>query len=344
MNKTKLFIALSCASLLAISCKTASTSPTIEATKLTPSTPTWALVNQDTIAKNLKVLASVEFEGRRTGEKGQKLAAQYLVDHYKNIGLSFPEAADNYFQVVPSEYMKKPNMVLKDSENVWAFLKGSEFPDEVLIVSAHYDHMGYMEGELYPGADDNGSGTAAVMEIARVFQDLAKQGVKPKRSILFLHVTGEEFGLFGSRYYAENPILPLENAIANINIDMIGRRSDQYPTNDDYVYVVGADKISQDLHDMVVQANKASTNIDLDFTFNDEDHPEKIYYRSDHYSFAKHGIPAVFFYNGAHPDYHQPTDTFENIDMPILTKRAQLIFASAWKLANADERPRINQK
>ncbi|MHC5354739.1 M28 family peptidase [Myroides sp. LJL115] len=307
------------------------------------STAYWQNVNQDSISKYLKVITSEHLEGRRTGEVGQKRAAAYLQKHYQNNNIAAPANADSYFQDVPASFMKsKAN--LKDSENVWAFIPGSEKPEEVLIISAHYDHMGLDKGEYHYGADDNGSGTVAVMEVARVFKDLADQGITPKRSILFIHLTGEEFGLYGSRFYVENPIVPLENTISNINIDMIGRRSHEYTKSGDYVFVVGADKISQDLHDIVIKSNESSVGIDLDYKFNDDNDPQRIYYRSDHYSFAKHGIPAVFFYNGAHDDYHTPRDTYERIDMDLLTKRAQLVFATAWELANANERPRITEE
>ncbi len=307
------------------------------------STVYWQKVNQDSLSKYLQVITSEHLEGRRTGEIGQKRAAAYLQKHYENHQIGSPINADGYFQEVPASFMNS-RANLKDSENVWAFIEGSEKPDEVLIITAHYDHMGLHKGEYLYGADDNGSGTVAVMEVARVFKELADQGVRPKRSVLFMHLTGEEFGLFGSRYYVENPIVPLENTISNINIDMIGRRSHEYPKQDDYIFVVGADKISQDLHDIVEKSNKESVDIDLDYTFNDENDPQRIYYRSDHYSFAKHGIPAVFFYNGAHEDYHTPRDTFDRIDMELLTKRAQLVFATAWELANTNERPRITQE
>ncbi|MHC5201582.1 M28 family metallopeptidase [Myroides sp. LJL119] len=341
MKKT-LFLSLLGASMALVSCNTAKTSNQ-SIGSVEQQTPYWHNVNQDSLSKYLKVITSEHLEGRRTGEPGQKRAAAYLEKHYVNNGISAPTGADSYFQEVPASFMKtKAN--LKDSENVWAFIPGSEKPEEVLIVTAHYDHMGLDKGEYHYGADDNGSGTVAVMEIARVFQDLAKKGISPKRSVLFIHLTGEEFGLWGSRYYVENPIVPLENSISNINIDMIGRRSYEYPTQDDYVFVIGADKISQDLHDAVEKSNKESVGIDLDYKFNDDNDPQRIYYRSDHYSFAKHGIPAVFFYNGAHEDYHTPRDTYDRIDMDLLTKRTQLIFATAWELANQDERPQVTEK
>jgi len=253
-----------------------------------------------------------------------------------------PPQTTSYFQPIPASFMTNWQMRLKDSENVWAYIEGSEKPEEVLVLSAHFDHMGILLNKIYYGADDNGSGTSAVMEIARVFQSLVKEGIRPKRSILFLHLTGEEFGLFGSKFYTENPPIPLSNTIANLNIDMIGRRSPEHPSTDDYIFLVGSDKLSQDLHDTAEKANEESVQLILDYTFNDDNDPQRIYYRSDHYNFAKNNIPAIFFYNGTHDDYHLPSDTFDKIDFPILTKRTQFIFETAWKLANGANRPQLN--
>ncbi len=337
MRKSVVLLGILGLTLSFTSCKTSQ--QTLETPK--SNVAYWEMINQDTLSKNLKVLSSDDFEGRRTGEAGQKKATEYIVNFYKRNNISYPKDANGYTQVVPASFMSKAYMKLKDSENIWAFIEGSEKPDEVLVITAHYDHLGILMNQIYNGADDNGSGTVAVMELARVFKSLADQGIKPKRSVLFLHVTGEEFGLYGSKYYVENPIIPLKNTIANINIDMIGRQGKDYKGNDDYVYVVGADKLSLDLHLMSEQANKESVNLDLDYTYDAEDHPEQIYYRSDHYSFAKHNIPAMFYFNGTHADYHLPGDTFDKIDMRMLTQRTKLAFATAWKILNANERPQL---
>ncbi|WP_413513470.1 M28 family metallopeptidase [Myroides odoratus] len=299
-------------------------------------------ISLDSIKTSLLVLTADSLEGRRTGEPGQKKAALYLANYYKKLGLEMPPNTTSYFQPIPAAYMRNAQMRLKDSENVWAYIKGSEKPEEVLVISAHFDHMGILLNKTYYGADDNGSGTAAVMEIARVFQTLVKEGIRPKRSVLFLHVTGEEFGLFGSKFYTENPPISLAQTIANLNIDMIGRRSEEHLSTEDYIFLVGSDKLSQDLHNLAEQANQESVNLVLDYKFNADNDPQNIYYRSDHYNFAKNNIPAIFFYNGTHEDYHLPTDTFDKIDFPILTKRTQFIFETAWKLANGNDRPKLN--
>ncbi|MDM1442990.1 M28 family peptidase [Myroides odoratimimus] len=340
MNNYKIALGLIVLGLSITGCKTT----------ITPSNPTtvqtdyWKQISADSMAVNLKIIASDELEGRRTGEPGQKKATEYIVDFYKKRNITPPAVSpEGYLQHVPAKFMRRAQMKLKDSENIMAFIEGSEKPEEVLVISAHYDHMGILLDQIYYGADDNGSGTVAVMELARVFKSLESQDIRPKRSVLFLHVTGEEFGLFGSKYYAQHPILPLENTIANINIDMIGRKSDKYKKEGDYIYVVGADRLSQDLHDISERANKLSVNLDLDYTYNDPQHPEQIYYRSDHYSFAEKNIPAMFYFNGTHADYHMPTDTYDKIEFELLQKRTQLAFATAWELLNADQRPQLNK-
>lgn len=303
----------------------------------------WKNINADSLAKNLKVFSSAEFEGRRTGESGQKKAAEYIADYYKRLGIMPPKGANDYFQHIPASFMQRASMKLKDSENVWAYIEGTEKPDEVLIISAHYDHLGILLDQIYFGADDNASGTVSVMEIARIFKQAYDKGIKPKKSILFLHVTGEEFGLFGSKYYVENPVFPLQNTIADLNIDMVGRRSREYTKPDDYIFLVGSKKLSNDLHNISETANQDSVNIDLDYRFDDENDPQQIYYRSDHYNFAKNNVPAIFYYNGTHDDYHLPTDTFDKINFPLMQKRVQLIFETAWKLVNTNEKPRLNE-
>ena len=232
------------------------------------------------------------------------------------------------------------------SENVIAVLPGTDLKDEVIIISSHYDHVGIIDGKIYNGADDDGSGSMGVLEIAEAFVAAAKDGNKPRRTIVFLNVTGEEKGLWGSEYYADvDPIFPLENTIANLNIDMIGRKGNERKNDDDYIYIIGSDMLSTDLH--ALHENVSSTyfpSMDMDYLYNGKSHPARFYYRSDHYNFAKHDIPVIFYFNGVHEDYHQHTDTPEKIDYPQYTKRTQLIFATAWQLANVDNRPVVDVK
>lgn len=338
MNKTLFYIPL--LALFIISCNC--TQKTAEA-KNEIHTYLKTITTSD-LKKHLTVIASDDMQGRNTGEPGQKKAAQYLVDFYKKSNISYPKGANSYFQKIPSKYFLKAfSPKLGDSENVWAFIEGSEKPEEVLVISAHYDHVGMKNGEVYNGADDNGSGTSSVLEIAEAFALAKKNGAGPKRSILFLHVTGEEHGLHGSRYYTENPIFPLANTIADLNIDMVGRRDDLHPNTNNYIYLIGSDRLSTDLHNISEEANEKYTQLKLDYTYNAEDDPNRFYYRSDHYNFAKNGIPSLFYFNGTHEDYHQPSDDVSKIEFDALQKRVQLIFATAWELANRENKPVVDK-
>jgi len=294
-------------------------------------------ITAEDLKTHLYKFSDDSMEGRMTGEPGQKMAAEYLKTFYVANDIKSAYNDDNYYQTIPADYfsrMKEP----KSSENVVAFIKGSEKPDEVIVLSAHYDHVGMHDGEIYNGADDDGSGNVAMLEIAEAFQKAVKDGKGPKRSILFLHVTGEEIGLFGSRYYTENPIFPLENTVCNLNTDMIGRIDPNKKENPNYIYLIGSDKLSQELHDVSEMVNEKYINLELDYTFNDENDPNRFYYRSDHYNFAKNNIPVIFYFNGVHEDYHQPTDTADKINYELLAKRTKLIFQTTWEIANRDGR------
>jgi len=188
--------------------------------------------------------------------------------------------------------------------------------------------------EIYNGADDNASGTSGLLEIARVFKKAQAAGHGPKRSIIFLHCTGEEYGLHGSRYYTQYPLYPLAQTLVNLNVDMIGRIDEKHKDTPDYLYLIGADRIDKKLHQLSEATNQQYTQLLLDYQYNDPKDPEMLYYRSDHYNFAKQGIPVIFYYNGIHPDYHKPTDTVDKIAFESMQKRIQLIFATLWQLAN----------
>ncbi|EAR01162.1 M28 family metallopeptidase [Maribacter sp. HTCC2170] len=227
-----------------------------------------------------------------------------------------------------------------DSENVVAYIEGSSKPNEYVVISSHLDHIGVTKnGEINNGADDDGSGTVALLEIAEAFKQAEKAGQKPKRSIVFLHVTGEEKGLLGSKYYTDNdPIFPLQQTVANLNIDMIGRIDPKREGDRNYIYLIGSDKLSTDLHNLSEAVNKKYANIELDYTYNDENDPNRFYYRSDHYNFAKNNIPIIFYFNGTHDDYHRPSDTADKINYDLLENRSRLIFHTAWEIANRDQK------
>ena len=225
--------------------------------------------------------------------------------------------------------------------NVIGFIEGTDpyLKDEFVFVTAHYDHLGMPDSAvIYHGADDNASGTSGVIEIARAFADAKKKGIGPKRSVVCMLVSGEEKGLLGSRYYVEYPVFPLMFTIVDINIDMIGRVDEAHKGNPNYIYVIGSDRLSSDLHKINEDMNTRFTQLELDYKYNALDDPNRYYERSDHYNFAERGIPSIFYFNGTHADYHKPTDTADKIDLNALAKRAQLAFCTAWEIANRMER------
>lgn len=301
-------------------------------------------IEERDLSKHLYIVAGDDMEGRNTGSDGQKKAGKYLIAQYEKLGIPFPKGTSSYYQPIPASYFVKPfSPKLPDSENIWAYIEGTDKKDEVVVISAHYDHVGTKNGEVYNGADDDGSGTVALLEMAEAFAKAKKEGNGPRRSILFLHVTGEEYGLHGSRFYSENPIIPLEKTMANINIDMIGRRDDANAKSNNYVYVIGADRLSTDLDKVVAEQNRKHVNLNLDYKYNDPNDPQRFYYRSDHYNFAKNGIPSVFLFSGTHADYHKPGDDPDKIEYDALAKRTRLAFVIAWELANRESRLTIDR-
>jgi hypothetical protein len=223
----------------------------------------------------------------------------------------------------------------KYAENVLGFIPGKT--DELVAISAHYDHLGYDNGQICNGADDDGSGTSSLMSIAKSFKLAHDEGFVPQRGILFLAFSGEEKGLFGSRYYTENPAFPLIKTVVDLNIDMVGR-NDTLHDNNNYIYLIGSDRISKDLHSISEEVNNENIFFNLDYTYNKKDDPNRFYERSDHYNFAKNNIPVIFYFGGMHEDYHKPTDDFEKIDFPKLAKVTRYVFLTAWELAYRKER------
>jgi hypothetical protein len=223
------------------------------------------------------------------------------------------------------------------TENVLGIIEGTEKKEEVIVITAHYDHLGKRGDVVFNGADDDGSGTVALLELAEAFTMAKQNGNGCKRSILFMAVSGEEKGLLGSAYYVQHPVFPLSQTMANLNIDMIGRHDEQHDSTDRYIYVIGADKISTQLHTINEAGNALLPQLELDYKFNDEKDPNRFYYRSDHYNFAKNDVPVIFYFSGVHVDYHKSTDTIEKIAFNHLKDRSQLVFLTAWKLANRNE-------
>jgi hypothetical protein len=233
-----------------------------------------------------------------------------------------------------------------ESDNVLAYIEGSDetLKKEIIVITAHYDHVGMKDGEVYNGADDDGSGTCTALELAQAFKMAKDEGFGVRRSVLIMTVSGEEKGLLGSEWYSEFPIFPLENTVVDLNIDMIGRVDEQHADDENYIYLIGADKLSTELHAISEQANATYTGLALDYTYNDPEDPNRFYYRSDHYNFAKHGIPVIFYFSGVHEDYHQPGDDVDKIMFDKMVKIGKLIFHTAWELANRDERIVVDVK
>lgn len=225
--------------------------------------------------------------------------------------------------------------------NVVATLEGTDKKDEYVVLSAHYDHVGKRpDGTIYYGADDDGSGTTSILELAEAFVTAKKAGKGPRRTILFITVCGEEKGLWGSNYYSNHPLFPLEKTSVDLNIDMVGRIGSEYLKDKDstnYVYMIGDDKLSTDLAPIADMINKTYSGIKLDRKYNDINDPNRFYYRSDHYNFAQKGVPIIFYFNGTHADYHKPTDTPDKINYPLMAKRGQYIFYTAWEMANRND-------
>ena len=304
--------------------------------------------------------ASDEFEGRNTGEAGQKMAVDFLKNFYIANEISQADNTENYFQKFivdfsgrqvanPSDIdslensTNSKNINWVNTENVAAIIEGSTYPNEYIVLTAHLDHVGIEDGEIYNGADDDGSGSMALLEIAQAFKLAELDGNRPKRSIVILHVSAEEKGLLGSKYYTDNPLYPLDETITNLNVDMIGRTDPtRNSNNDEYIYLIGTDRLSTMLHETSEEVNDRTVNLELDYRFNAWDDPNRFYERSDHWHFAKNNIPVIFYFSGTHEDYHQPTDTAEKIRYELLTKRTRLIFHTAWEIANMDEKIEVD--
>ncbi|HNF03323.1 MAG TPA: M28 family peptidase, partial [Ferruginibacter sp.] len=226
-----------------------------------------------------------------------------------------------------------------NASNVVGIIEGTDKKDEYIFLTGHYDHLGMRNGKIYYGADDDGSGTVAVINMAEAFMKAAKEGYRPRRTIVFMTVSGEEKGLWGSEYYSDHPFYPLDKTSVNLNTDMVGRIDTERKTADslNYVYVIGHDKLSSELPIINEGVNNKYTQLVLDYKFDDPADPNRIYFRSDHYNFARKGVPILFFYDGMlKSDYHQPGDTVDKIYWDLYEKRVKMIFHTAWEMANRD--------
>jgi hypothetical protein len=279
----------------------------------------------------------------------KKIADELLAKSKKNISsitkkISRKKQPDNF------SFESKVTLTVKQThenltgENVLGYIEGTDLKNELIVVTAHYDHLGKHDGVVYNGADDDGSGTVGVMELAKAFATAKKQGKGPRRSMLFMTVAGEEKGLLGSDYYSRHPVFPLESTVADLNIDMIGRLDKAHASNPNYIYIIGSNMLSSSLHKINEESNSKYVNLQLDYTYNTTTDPNRYYYRSDHYNFAKNNIPVIFYFNGVHEDYHKETDEVQKIDFNKMEKIARLVFFTAWELANRSERIKVDGK
>ena len=323
------------------------------------------MVSASQLRKHVFTIASDSLQGRATGTAGQLKAAFYCVKSFRQSHLfaafrpdslqasfrqTFPFTAtevvlfgsSRIYGSIPykrHELLSAP-LANQDSirvlfgDNVAGLLIGTDLKQEVVVLSAHYDHLGQSDKRIFHGADDNASGTATVLSVASVFDSLAQQKIRPRRSILFVLFSGEEGGLLGSEYFIRNTPIPVKQLVGNLNVDMVGRVDHTHRKKPNYCYLI-TNKQGDKLQEIAEIANSQSIKMALNQEgYDTENDPEQHFYRSDQYSFAKRGIPALLFTSGNHPDYHQPSDTANKIAYDVLQKRATLIFQTAWRLAN----------
>lgn len=265
----------------------------------------------------------------------EQVAKDIMGNDFGNAGKVDSLVGKTYSADILLDFQK--TILKSESSNVLGVLEGTTKKDEYLFITAHYDHLGKRgDSVIYYGADDDGSGTVSVIELAEAFVKAKQAGRGPARTIVFMTVSGEEKGLWGSAYYGDHPVFPLDKTTADLNIDMVGRIDPKRKQGDsmNYVYVVGDDKLSTDLRKISEAANNKYTKMELDYKFNDPKDPERIYYRSDHFNFARKGVPIIFYFNGTHNDYHRPTDTPDKINYDLMAKRVKLVFYTAWEMAN----------
>ena len=329
-------------------------------------------ITSEELKSLLYVYASDSFEGREAGTKGELLAVEFIRDFYLKNDIKPAKGTEDYFQkmeITTPQRISLPDKIPDsvrtfmqngdmeklrnyamvagvrtggeklNSINVASIIEGSLYPNEYIVITAHLDHVGVEGEDIFNGADDDGSGSMALLEIAQAFKMASLDGHGPKRSIVILHVSAEEKGLLGSEYYTDNPLYPLEDTITNLNVDMIGRTDPTRDSdNDNYIYLIGTDRLSSMLHETSERVNKNTVDLELDYRFNAWDDPNRFYERSDHYNFAKNNIPVIFYFSGTHEDYHGPGDTPDKIRYDLLTKRTKLIFHTAWEIANMDDK------
>jgi hypothetical protein len=289
----------------------------------------WSMNGYRTTQYPMAFTVSTEVAEAIMGEDGKgifdklKTAPAVVKTYRANIDLSYDKSS-----------------MTTEVSNVLGVVEGSDLKNEYVIITAHYDHVGQRgDTAIFYGADDDGSGTVGVLELAEAYAKAKAAGNGPRRTMVFMTVSGEEKGLWGSRYYSEHPVYPLERTTVDLNIDMIGRIGTEYQKSKDsmnYIYLIGDDKLSSDLTPIVDMVNSKYMKMKMDRKYNDPNDPNRFYFRSDHYNFAEKGVPVLFYFNGTHADYHRQTDTEDKINYNVMVKRAQLVFYTAWEMANRD--------
>lgn len=319
-----------------------------------------AAITPDRLKAHLELVASDEMGGRDTPSLGLDITAKYLAAQlalwgaqpggdngtfFQKIKLVKGRPARNGTEGTPED--------TKWTQNVVAIIPGSDakLKSEFVAFGAHYDHVGQRtsgEGDrIFNGADDDGSGTVSILEIAHAFLT----GPRPKRSLIFVWHCGEEKGLWGSDYFVEHPTVELKSVVTQLNIDMIGRSKpagDANPANKvltgpEEIYVVGSTKMSTDLQKTSEAVNKAFLKLSFNYKYDDPKDTENIFYRSDHYNYARKGVPIIFYFDGVHEDYHRPGDEVSKIDFDKMAKVARTVYATGWTLANAAKRPVVDK-
>lgn len=311
-----------------------------------------ALASETELLAHLTFLASDALQGREAGTPFEKVVATYLFSHHLRWG-NQPFQGESYIHPFPLRRLrpdppstsqtcgkkaKKLNsassIVQFDTLEAWNVLAvrlGTVYPNQYVILSAHYDHLGTnAQGQVYNGADDNGSGTAVLLEAARLLSLLPS----PRRSILFFHTTAEEKGLLGAFRFVRDSLIPIDSIVAVLNTDMLGRTDTLHEPGSNYLYVIGPAYTTSRLRATQDAVNALCCGWEFDYRYDDRKHPERLYYRSDHYAFAQKGVPALFYFGGLHPDYHGTGDDIEKIEPARLRKAAVLLAALAWTLAN----------
>ncbi len=307
-------------------------------------------VSEQELMSHLSFLASDAVQGREAGSPYEKVAAAYLIAHHQRWG-NPPLLRNSYTHAFPLRWMRPTSQNTEKSHkkkeknspsalpmydtltawNVLAHRPGAMYPGQYVILSAHYDHLGVnSRGEVYNGADDNGSGTAVLLETARILSLLPP----PRRSILFFHTGAEEKGLIGAFRFVRDSLVPVDSVLAVLNVDMLGRTDTLHRPGENYLYAIGPAYTTPRLREIHEAVNALCCGWQFDYRYDDKNHPDRLFYRSDHYAFAQKGVPAVFYFGGLHPDYHQPTDDIHKIEPARLRRAAILLAALAWTLAN----------